>query len=234
MDLTFDLHIHTCLSPYGGEHMTPDYIASVCAMSGYDVVAVTDYNTCGNSAAFQKAAEAHGLLAIPGMEICLREDAHAICLFPDLDKALAFSDLVRSKLPQIENVPDIFGQQTLMDEAGNVLGHDTAFLVGSCDIGAYEIVAAVEQFGGVVFPSHLDGDAYSLLSTLGLWDDGMGFRLAEVSMDCPGAFFSTPGLENLRFIRGSNANTIDRIPLPSQTMNIPERTAQAVIDWLKQ
>ena len=213
--------------------MTPKNIASVCALAGYDVVALTDYNSCGNSAAFQKAAEERGLLAVPGMELCLREDAHVICLFPDLEKAVAFSDLVRSKLPRLENDPQIFGDQILMNENDDPLGQDTAFLVGAADIGAYEIVPLVEQFGGVVYPAHLNSDSYSLLANLGLWDDGMGFKLAEVSMDCPDSFCERTDLSSLRFIKGSNAHTIDMIPDQAQTMDLPERTAQAVIDWLK-
>ena len=234
VNYSFDLHIHSCLSPYGGEYMTPKNIASVCALAGYDIVALTDYNTCGNSAAFQKAAEAQGLLAIPGMELCLREDAHVICLFPDLERALAFSDMVRGKLPQLENNPQIFGDQVLVDENDQVLGQDTAFLVGACDIGAYEIVPLVEQYGGVVYPAHLNGNAYSLLATLGLWDPDMGFKVAELSTDCPDDFCERADLAGLRFIKGCNAHTIDQIPNQAQTMDLPERTAQAVIDWLKQ
>lgn len=233
MNYSFDLHIHSCLSPYGGEHMTPKNIAMMCSRAGYDIVALTDYNTCGNSAAFQIAAEAEGLLAVPGMELCLREDAHVICLFPDLEKALSFSDLVRGKLPGLENNPKVFGDQVLVDENDTVLGHDTAFLVGSADIGAYEIAALVEQYGGVVYPAHLDSDSYSLLANLGLWDPDMGFNLAEVSLDCPDSFYTRPGLEDLRFITGCNAHTIDQIPNQHQVMDLPERTAQAVIDWLK-
>ncbi len=230
---SFDLHIHSCLSPYGGEAMTPKNIASMCSHAGYDIVALTDYNSCGNSAAFQKAAEAVGLLAIPGMELCLREDAKVLCFFPDLERALAFSDYVRGKLTDLENNPDIFGPQILMNENDEVLGEDSAFLVGSTDIGAYDVVALVEQYGGVAIPSHLDGDAYSLLSTLGLWDDGMGFKVAEVSMDCPDSFCQRSDLSALRFIKGCNAHTIDCIPNQYQVMELPERTAQAVIDWLK-
>ena len=233
MNYSFDLHIHSCLSPYGGEHMTPKNIASVCALAGYDIVALTDYNTCGNSAAFQKAAEAQGLLAVPGMELCLREDAHVICLFPDLERALAFSDMVREKLPQLENNPAVFGNQVLVDENDTVLGNDSAFLVGAADIGTYEIVPLVEQYGGVVYPAHLNSDSYSVLSNLGLWDPDMGFKLAEVSFDCPASFCERTDLNGLRFIRGCNAHTIDQIPNQEQTMDLPERTAQAVIDWLK-
>ncbi len=233
MTYSFDLHIHSCLSPYGSENMTPKNIASMCALTGYDIVALTDYNTCGNSAAFQKAAEAEGLLAVPGLELCLREDAHVICLFPELEKALAFSDLVRSKLPNLENNPKIFGDQILMDENDRVVGNDTAFLVGAADIGAYEVVALVEQYGGVVYPAHLDSDSYSLLANLGLWDPDMGFKLAEVSLNCPDSFYTKPGLDGLRFIKSCNAHTFDELPNHYQTMELPERTAQAVIDWLK-
>lgn len=213
--------------------MTPKNIAAMCAHAGYDIVALTDYNSCGNSAAFQKACEAVGLLAVPGMELCLREDAHVLCLFPNLERALAFSDYVRGKLTDLENDPDIFGSQVLMDENDQVLGQDTAFLVGSADIGSYEIAALAEQYDGVAIPSHLDSDSYSLLSTLGLWDDGMGFRVADISMECPDYFCSRRDLSGLRFIRGCNAHTIDVIPNQYQTMDLPERTAQAVIDWLK-
>lgn len=234
MNYAFDLHLHSCLSPYGGEDMTPNNIADMCAASGYDIVALTDYNSCGNCAAFQAAAEKRGLLAVPGMELCLREDAHVICLFPSLEQALAFEAEVRPKLTDLENDPDIFGSQLLADENGQVTGSDSAFLVGSCDIGAYEIVPLAAQYGGVAFPAHLNRDSFSILSNLGLWDADMGFTLVEVTPDCPDSFFTdTPGLADLRHITGCNARTLDQIPPYRQMMELPERTAQAVIDWLR-
>lgn len=234
MNYSFDLHIHSCLTPYGSDDMTPRNIADICAMSGYDIVALTDYNSCGNSAAFQAAADARGLLAVPGMELCLREDAHVICLFPTLERALAFEQLVRAKLTDLENDPEVFGTQILMDENDQVLGSDSAFLVGSCDIGVDEIVPLVEQYGGVVYPAHLDSNAFSVLSNLGLWDPDIGFPLVEVSLSCPDSFMeTTPGLEGMRRIIGCNASAPNQIPPHHQLMDLPERTAQAVIDWLK-
>lgn len=234
MNYSFDLHLHSCLSPYGSEDMTPNNIADMCAASGYDIVAMTDYNSCGNSAAFQAAAQRRGLLAVPGMELCLREDAHVICLFPTLEQALAFDAVVRGKLTDLENDPEIFGSQLLVDENDRVTGSDSAFLVGSCDIGAYEIVSLAGQYGGVAFPAHLDRDSYSILSNLGLWDEGMGFPLVEVTPECPDSFFAVnPGLEQARHITGCNARALDQIPPQRQTMDLPERTAQAVIDWLR-
>ena len=52
--------------------MTPATIAGMCKLSGLDAAALTDHNTCGNCAAFCQAAEAYGLLALPGMELCTR------------------------------------------------------------------------------------------------------------------------------------------------------------------
>lgn len=234
MNYTFDLHLHSCLTPYADETMTPRLIATECALEGYDIVALTDYNCCGNSAAFQTAAEELGILAVPGMELCLREDAHVICLFPTLEQAMAFSSLVRTKLPPVENNPAIFGRQILVDADDRVVGEETAFLVGACDIGVYEIVDLVDLFGGVVYPAHLELHAFSLLSNLGLWDPAMKFHLAEVTPDCPADFFDTvPGLSGIRHITGCNARAVEEIPPVSQTMDLPERTAQAVINWLK-
>ena len=86
--LAFDLHLHSCLSPCGSNDMTPANLAGMCALAGLQVVALTDHNTTGNCAAFAQAAARHGLLAIPGMELCTREEVHMVCLFPKLENAI--------------------------------------------------------------------------------------------------------------------------------------------------
>ena len=39
--LTYDLHIHSCLSPCGDDDMTPANIAGMAAIKGLDVIALT-------------------------------------------------------------------------------------------------------------------------------------------------------------------------------------------------
>lgn len=34
---------------------------------------------------------------IPGMELCTQEEAHVVCLFPDVPSAEAFEEFVREK-----------------------------------------------------------------------------------------------------------------------------------------
>lgn len=229
----FDLHLHSCLSPCGSEDMTPSNLAAMCALAGYDIVALTDHNTVGNCAAFCRAAERRGLLALPGMELTTAEEVHVVCLFADLGQAQAFSELVRSRLPRRNNIPEFFGHQLLMDENDCLLGEETAMLAGASDIGLHETAGLVRSYSGVAYPAHIDRDSFSVLSNLGFWDHNMGFPLAELSRQHPPELLLRPDLADLRFITASDAHYLDQIPDPDQTMPLPEKTAQAVLDWLQ-
>lgn len=229
---SFDLHLHSCLSPCGSEDMTPANIAAMCALAGLDIVALTDHNTVGNCAAFCRAAEENGLLALPGMELTTLEEAHIVCLFPDLDSAGAFGQLVRSKLPPMENDPAVFGPQIIMDERDRVLGEETALLAGATTIGVYEVSGLVRSYGGVAYPAHIDRPSFSLLANLGLWDPDMGFPLAEVSRNCPPDLFDRPDLRDVRRITACDAHYLDQIPDAHQHMSLPGLNAQSVLSWL--
>lgn len=233
MKCSFDLHLHSCLSPCGDNANTPADLAGMCALAGLDIVALTDHNTCGNCRAFCEAAERHGLLALPGMELTTAEEVHVVCLFPDLDRADAFSAYVRERLPSIENDPRFFGDQIFMDSRDNIIGCETAFLAGASSIGVYETAALVTSFGGVAFPAHIDRPAFSLLSNLGFWDDAMGFSLAELSSACPSGFTDRSDLAGLRFLTNCDAHMLEQIPDAHQWMDLPERSPQAVLNWLK-
>ena len=220
----FDLHLHSCLSPCGGEDNTPANLAGMCALAGIEVAALTDHNTCGNCAAFCRAAEHYGLLALPGMELSTAEEAHVVCLFPGLEEADAFSALVREKLPPMENNPAVFGPQLYMDEEERVLGEETAFLAGASSIGIYDTAALAASFGR---PS------FSLLANLGLWDPAMGFSTAEISRNCPPDLFDRPDLRGVPHFDGSDAHYLDQIRDAHQYMALPARTPQAVLAWLR-
>lgn len=232
--LAFDLHLHSCLSPCGGEDNTPANLAGMCALAGLEVAALTDHNTCGNCAAFCRAAQHYGLLALPGMELTTAEEAHVVCLFPDVPEAEAFSALVREKLPPIRNNTAVFGPQLYLDEEDRLLGEETAFLAGASSIGIYEAAALVRSFGGVAYPAHIDRPSFSLLANLGLWDPAMDFPVAEVSQNCPPDLFHRPDLRGVAHFDGSDAHYLDQIRDAHQWMSLPERSPRAVLDWLRQ
>ena len=229
----FDLHMHSCLSPCGGEDNTPSNLAGMCALAGLEVVALTDHNAAGNCAAFCRAAERYGLLALPGMELTTAEEAHVVCLFPDVAAAEGFGALVRGRLPPIKNKTAIYGPQILMDDDDRVLGEDDAFLAGAAGISIYEAAELVRPFGGLAYPAHIDRPSFSLLANLGLWDPDMGFSMAEVSKNCPPNLFDRKDLQGVPHITACDAHYLDQIPDAHQYMDLPERTPKAVLDWLR-
>ena len=231
--LAFDLHMHSCLSPCGGEDNTPANLAGMCALAGLEVVALTDHNTTGNCAAFCRAAQRYGLLALPGMELTTAEEVHVVCLFPDPAAAAEFGALVRKRLPPVKNKTAIYGPQILMDETDIILGEEDAFLAGAASIGIDETAELVRSFGGVAYPAHIDRPSFSLLVNLGLWDPDLGFPLAEVSENCPANLFDRADLRGVRRITACDAHYLDQIPDAHQYMELPERTPKAVLDWLQ-
>ena len=62
--LSYDLHIHSCLSPCGDDDMTPGNIVGMAAVKGLDVIAVTDHNSCKNCPAVLHFAGEYGLSLI--------------------------------------------------------------------------------------------------------------------------------------------------------------------------
>lgn len=233
LKLAFDLHIHSCLSPCGDDDMSPANIAAMCALAGLQVVALTDHNSAGNCAAFARAAGRNGLLAIPGMELCTKEEVHVVCLFPDQERADSFSAHVRGLLPAVRNDPAVFGAQLLMDDGDGVLGEETALLAGAADISLYDVPALVRAFGGFAYPAHIDRPSNSLLSQLGVWDPELDLPLAEVSLHCPQELFQRRDLRGIRHISACDAHYLHQIPDVYQYMDVPEMTAEAVLDWLR-
>ncbi len=229
----FDLHMHSCLSPCGSEDNTPNSLAGMCALAGLDIVALTDHNAVGNCGAFLRAAERYGVLALPGMELTTAEEAHVVCLFPGLEEARAFGALVKDRLPPLKNKRDIYGPQILMDEDDNVLGEEDLFYAGATTISAYEAAGLAASCGGLAYPAHIDRPSFSLLANLGLWDPDMGFALAEISKNCPADLFRRPDLQGVPHITACDAHYLDQIPDAHQYMDLPRRTPQAALDWLR-
>ncbi len=228
----FDLHLHSCLSPCGGEENTPANLAGMCALAGLEVVALTDHNAVGNCGAFCRAAEAYGILGIPGMELTTAEEAHVVCLFPELEAAEKFGAIVKEALPPIKNRRDIYGPQILMDEEDNVLGEEDCFYAGATSISIYDAADLALSCGGIAYPAHIDRPSFSLLANLGFWDPAMHFVRAEVSRSCPADLFQREDLQGIPHFDASDAHYLDQIQDAHQYMELPKRTTNAVFQWL--
>ncbi|MEW6724202.1 MAG: PHP domain-containing protein [Bacillota bacterium] len=176
-----DLHIHSVLSPCADRRMTPRQIVERVREQGTEIIALTDHNASANVGAMLGAAPEYGVTVIPGMEVQSREDAHLICLFPDLDTLAEWQAMVDERLPRLRNRPEYFGEQWQMDAADQRLGVEERLLLTGVGLTVTEIFTRVRALGGICFPAHLDRPANSLLSILGFLPPELGIGTAEIS-----------------------------------------------------
>ncbi len=175
----YDLHIHSCLSPCGDDDMTPNNIAGMGAIAGLNIMALTDHNTCENCPAFFEACKRYGVMPIAGMELTTAEDIHLVCLFEKLDDALRFSDHIYERIMPIDNRPEIFGHQQVMDSEDNVLYEKERLLISATDISIEDAPELVSRFGGVCYPAHIDRVSNGIIAMLGTFPDYLGFNICE-------------------------------------------------------
>jgi len=232
----YDLHIHSCLSPCGDNDMTPNNIVGMAGISGLDIIAITDHNTCKNAPAVLKAAQEAGILAIPGMELCTSEEAHVVCLFETLDGAMEFDRYIYDNMPHIKNKPEIFGEQRILDENDGLTGALDDLLLVASFVGAGEVKALCEQYGGTAFPAHVDRDSYSITAALGSIPPEGGFTFAEVTReaDLDKVAELYPELRGMGVVRDSDSHYLDTLAAsPPCGIQLPERSAAALFRVLR-
>ena len=231
--LYYDFHVHSCLSPCGSDDMTPRNIAGMMALAGYEVIAVADHNSTRNTRAVLEAAKQAGLLAVPAMELCTREEVHVLCLLPDLESADAFGRHVYETLPDIQNRADIFGRQLHMDERDQVIGEEEKLLISAADIGMYEVCDLLISYGGTVIPAHIDRPSFSLISNLGFYDPAMQFPAVELSADCDGQAFMQAHQIALPHMVNSDAHDLNQIPDAKRKIRLNHLSAKGVVEAIE-
>ncbi len=187
-----DLHIHTALSPCGGDEMTPPAIVQAAKSCGLAMIAICDHNAAGNAAAVQRAAEhgrrsrqSAGLTVIAGLEITTAEEAHVVALMPDAEAAEALAAEVRATLPEADQAArDRFGEQWLLDSAGVRTGEEARLLAAASGFDLDAAVRMIHERGGVAVAAHVNRPSFSVLSQLGLFPMEAGFDAVEVFVPC--------------------------------------------------
>lgn len=234
MKVKLDLHMHSCLSPCGDNDMTPYNLVNMSKLMGYDMIALTDHNSCLNCEAAIKAGNEAGLTVIPGMELCTSEEIHNVCLFPDLNLSLKFSDFIRSTMPEIDNKTEIYGEQLIMDDTDNIIGCESRLLTLASSISEDDLVKTVSEYGGVCFPAHLDRASYSILSVLGFLYPELGFTAAGFSRKAfiPMYIEKHPLLSEMKTFKNCDAHYLEEIPEPMNVIELEECSAKAIIDYI--
>jgi PHP family Zn ribbon phosphoesterase len=176
-----DLHMHTCLSPCAELEMSPLSVVDLAVRKGIDIIAVTDHNSAENVMAVRKAAEHTSLTVLAGMEISSSEEAHILALFDDAESIITLQDIIYENLLPGENDEKMYGEQIVANEKDEILAFNKRLLIGSTILSAQEIVDTIHSLGGLSVASHVDKEAFSIISQLGFITEDMGFDALEMS-----------------------------------------------------
>jgi len=178
---TADLHIHTCLSPCAELEMTPSAVIRTALEKCIDIIAITDHNSAENVIAARKVAEDTHITVLAGMEITSSEEAHILALFDDNEGIRELQDIVYKNLQPGENNEKFFGDQIVVNENDEVLDFNKRLLIGATSLAAREIVNTIHSLGGLAVASHVDRDAFSIISQLGFIPEDLEFDALELS-----------------------------------------------------
>ena len=235
LSLSYDLHIHSCLSPCGDDESTPANIVGMAYVKGLDVIALTDHNACRNCTAAKEVADAYGITLICGMELTTSEECHVVMLMPSLEKALELDDYVHERLLPIKNNPDIFGRQLIMNSDDENIGTEDTLLISATSISFTEAFTLADSFGGVAFPAHVDKSTTSVISNLGFIPPECTFKTAEfknlINLEQYRKLY--PYFQGCKAITDSDAHYLQDINEPVNFLHAEERSAAAVIEAIK-
>ncbi|MFI3313216.1 MAG: PHP domain-containing protein [Eubacteriales bacterium] len=229
MNITYDFHLHSCLSPCGDETMTPNNIVQMSKLIGLDAIAVADHNSAKNLPAVWKLGAELGITVVPAMEVCSAEEIHLLCLFPTLTQALDCDRDLYPHLPPVKNKVEFFGKQQILDENDVEIGTEPLLLINALSLGLEELLPLVRSYGGFVLPAHIEKSSTSILSSLGFVPPEYGFTWAECkNLETAHAL----GFHG-NVLTNSDAHQLEAIQEPSHHLEVAENTAFSIVNRLK-
>ena len=157
-----------------------------------------------------------------------------MCLFPDVEQALAFDAYVYERLMKFPNRETVFGKQQICNEEDEVVGTEPNLLINSVDISFDRLWELVRSYEGVMFPAHIEKSANSLIANLGFVPPDSRFRTAELKdlRKLHEVKKANPYLEGCKIISNSDAHYLEHINEPELTILVRERSIGGVIEAL--
>jgi PHP family Zn ribbon phosphoesterase len=221
-----DLHIHSVLSPCGDLEMSPGNIVEAAAARGLDIIGITDHNTTRHCGIVKRMAENKGIFVMTGSEITTKEEVHCLVFFENDEKLELLQGYIDKYLPDMLNVPEIFGEQLQVDENEIIVHEEKRLLANALRKSVNEIEEFVHSNGGIFIPAHIDRLKNSIYSQLGFLPDNLKADALEVSKATTIEKFSAvhPEIKKFSLTRSSDSHMPDSIGMVSTTFLVKEKS----------
>lgn len=227
MKYSYDLHIHSALSPCCENENTPVNILAKASLDGLQIVAVSDHNAIHNVEAAMEIGEMLDILVVPAVEIQTNEDVHLLCLFGNFENLEKFYNSI--EFIKIANRPDIFGHQYIVDSDDKITGELSDLLLMGCSHSESEIYKMAIANKGIAVPAHIDREENGMLKILGGIPDY--YRCVEISDTADENFISQfKGKYNI--IINSDSHCLMSIGKNIHFIDLEEKTAANLIETL--
>ncbi|MCB5246227.1 MAG: PHP domain-containing protein [Candidatus Cloacimonadaceae bacterium] len=224
---TADLHIHSVLSPCGGLEMSPQNLITQVKKKGIDWMALTDHNSLANCPAYATVAEREGVYFTWGVEVQTSEEIHLLIYFDSSEKGKKFGELLYNSLLPIDNNPDFFGDQVIIDENENILQMEPKALINSSIWNLNTTVETAMKYGGFCVPAHIDAEVNSIISQLGFIPDNPEFNLFSITARANTELLISryPSLKGKSFLRASDAHYLSDVGSGTSKILVKEPSA---------
>ena len=161
--------------------MLPELIIQRAQELGIDVIGITDHNSAENVQAVVNASKDTAVHVLPGIEVQTREEVHIVTLFDTVEQTMTWQEIIYTHLPPLNNNPQLFGQQIVLDESGDPVGYLDRLLITATSLSVEDVLAAVNDLGGISIPAHVDRQSFSLIANLGFIPEDIDVLAVEIS-----------------------------------------------------
>jgi len=163
--------------------MVPTRIIARAIEKGLEAIGICDHNSTENIPAVRKAGRKDGITVFGGIEITTSEEIHLLALFDEDSDLFQMQEKIYQNL-EGENDSAAFGEQYIVDEEDFVISTNNRLLIGATGLSIDIIVASIHEFNGIVIASHVDREAFSIISQLGFIPRDLKLDALELSPNC--------------------------------------------------
>lgn len=230
INIYYDLHIHSILSPDADELMTPNNILNMAMLKELDLIAVTDHNSTLQLNVIEKIADAYDFIVIPAVEVTVLEGFDVLCYFKNYTAAHSLNQ-------QLENyLTDDFGpwsteHQVITDIYDITVGTYPKSLTHTTMPYA-TLVELVSKLDGLIVLAHVERTSKSALNKHSF--EELTFDGIEIQRYKKMEFIEdNPICKNYRILTSSDAHSLLEIAEKDQSIDLEEKSIEAFFKYFK-
>lgn len=233
MKYSYDLHIHSVLSPCSDSLMTPNNILNMALITELDFIAVTDHNSLKQYIALEEISTSYDFCLIYGVEVSVSEGFHVLVFIENYRDAFLFDAFLEDHI--IKNPYDIeyYGYQIITDVYDEEESQYPYLLTNNLDLCFDDLFKEIRRIDGLIIPAHLDKKTTSGLEFLLEHDyDIDGYELSCRAN--PEQFVSDyPMFKDKKLILDSDAHIITDINLEPHYLDLESKTVSAFFNYFR-